>query len=282
MKQKEDQSKEKIIAREQSYSSALVDELRPSGDVLEIGFGLGYIAQKIQNYQPKSYTVIEHNPQIAKEAKAWASQQKNVLVIEDSWQAVLPKLKVFDSIFYNNDSDSNLEALKNLSPKEVKQTANQAKEMLTLLEKQFSQLNKQFSDQEINNFYEKIGQFNLHELPEFFKTLKDKGCISDKQYEQVLKKYTAADKRAPRHQTADQTLDPMLSFLEESLEKHMRKGSRFSSFLRETTSKYDDPHFFERIIENPKLQYTEKLISVEVAKDQPSESLLIMTVEKLA
>ena len=35
---------------EKSYMENLVDQLNPVGDVLEIGFGLGYSANQIQKY----------------------------------------------------------------------------------------------------------------------------------------------------------------------------------------------------------------------------------------
>ena len=51
-----------MMAWEKPYMEACVDALKPSGDVLEIGFGLGYSATQIQKYSPKSHTIIECDP----------------------------------------------------------------------------------------------------------------------------------------------------------------------------------------------------------------------------
>ena len=44
---------------EKPYMEASIDILKPTGHVLEIGFGCGYSATQIMKYKPKSYTVIE-------------------------------------------------------------------------------------------------------------------------------------------------------------------------------------------------------------------------------
>ena len=43
----------------------------------------------------------------------------------------------------------------------------------------------------------------------------------------------------------------------------MRPGSRFSCYLSDPTSKYQDPIFVEKIITNPFLDYEEKEIEVD-------------------
>ena len=43
---------------EKPYMEALIDNLKPTGDVLEIGFGLVYNTNKIQSYYINSYTFI--------------------------------------------------------------------------------------------------------------------------------------------------------------------------------------------------------------------------------
>ena len=47
---------------EKPYMNKCIDYIQPCGDVLEIGFGLGYSARKICSYPIKSYTVIECEP----------------------------------------------------------------------------------------------------------------------------------------------------------------------------------------------------------------------------
>ena len=62
---------------EKPYMKALIKKLNPKGDVLEIGFGLGYSANEIQKYKIKSHTIIEADPTILKILK---SGRRNSLI----------------------------------------------------------------------------------------------------------------------------------------------------------------------------------------------------------
>lgn len=88
---------------EKPYINALIENLNPSGDVLEIGFGLGYSADAIQKFNIKSHTIVEDNPEVLKKLKEWALNQKHhVNIIEGCWQDVLPTLGKFDSVFFDD------------------------------------------------------------------------------------------------------------------------------------------------------------------------------------
>ena len=67
-----------------------------------------------------------------------------------------------------------------------------------------------------------------------------------------------------------------LLFLEQCLTNHMRKGSRFSCFLSDPTSKYHDKVWFEKIITNPFLDYEERRIPV----DGHTHEALVITITK--
>jgi predicted O-methyltransferase YrrM len=86
------------------YMKALIEELNPKGDVLEIGFGLGYSATFIQEHKPKSHTIIECHPTVIKEAKVWAKDypDSDIRIIEGPWQDTLETLGVFDEIFLDD------------------------------------------------------------------------------------------------------------------------------------------------------------------------------------
>ena len=86
---------------EKPYMQACIDALKPRGDVLEVGFGCGYSATHIQTYHPKSHTIIEYHPVIAQRAREWAKDYSHVTIIEDTWQHALPRLGVFDCIFFD-------------------------------------------------------------------------------------------------------------------------------------------------------------------------------------
>ena len=88
---------------EKSYMENLVDQLNPVGDVLEIGFGLGYSANQIQKYNINTHTIIESDPKVIEKAKKWAlNQNKPVFIIEGLWQDCLSDLDTFDSFFLDD------------------------------------------------------------------------------------------------------------------------------------------------------------------------------------
>lgn len=87
---------------EKPYMEAIIDEIKPTGDVLEIGFGCGYSATRIQHYKPKSHTIIECDLEVIKQAKAWAQNYKNITIIENTWQKSLHTVGNFDFIFLDD------------------------------------------------------------------------------------------------------------------------------------------------------------------------------------
>ena len=87
---------------EKPYMEACIDAMRPSGDVLEVGFGLGYASTRIQHYKPKSHTIIECDPVVAKRAREWAKEYSDVTIVEKTWQEALPELGQFDAIFFDD------------------------------------------------------------------------------------------------------------------------------------------------------------------------------------
>ena len=88
---------------EKPYMEALVKKLNPSGDVLEIGFGLGYSADAIQRYDINSHTIIECDPVVLEKAYEWAKKQKHkVTIVEGKWQEELGALGRFDSFFFDD------------------------------------------------------------------------------------------------------------------------------------------------------------------------------------
>jgi guanidinoacetate N-methyltransferase len=88
---------------EKPYMSALIERLNPSGDVLEVGFGLGYSATEIQKYDIKTHTIIENNPVVLEELKKWAKKQPHqVNVVSGDWQTTLRTLSKFDAVFFDD------------------------------------------------------------------------------------------------------------------------------------------------------------------------------------
>tara|TARA_R100000315_G_C5213356_1_gene127021 strand:- start:134 stop:970 length:837 start_codon:yes stop_codon:yes gene_type:complete len=89
---------------EKPYMEACIDELKPTGDVLEIGFGMAYSATQIQKYKPKSHTIIECNPTVIEKAKKWAEgyPDSDIRIVEGTWQEKTETLGVFDQIFFDD------------------------------------------------------------------------------------------------------------------------------------------------------------------------------------
>ena len=86
---------------ENPYMKKLVENLKPKGNVLEIGFGLGYSSSEIQKYNIKSHTIIE--PAVIEDLKSWSKKQKHkVNIVKGYWQKELKNLGKFDSIFFDD------------------------------------------------------------------------------------------------------------------------------------------------------------------------------------
>tara|TARA_R100000458_G_C8252317_1_gene229011 strand:+ start:755 stop:1393 length:639 start_codon:yes stop_codon:yes gene_type:complete len=100
-----DSNNEQVMMEwEKSYMEACIEKLQPRGDVLEIGFGMGYSATAIQKYNPKSYTIVECDPVVIKKCKLWAKDYSNINIIESRWQDVIctSRLNNYDEIFFDD------------------------------------------------------------------------------------------------------------------------------------------------------------------------------------
>lgn len=261
------------------YSRALIDHLNPTGDVLEIGFGFGFAAERIEELHPKSHTIIESDPVTAINAKKWAEQHPGSRIIEGDWKETLKDLGQFNAIFYNGDlmAKDEITIMNFLFPEESIRQSKESKKLRDLLEEQISQAKKQFSDQDIEDFYQKTGRFFREELPFFFKQLKENGNISNAQYENALKKYPLSGENEPQELPVQK--ENLILLIEDCLKNHMAPGCRFSSFLSSQTSKYEDATFFDAIITNPHLHYKEVSAPIQVS-DKTREGLLPL-VEKI-
>ena len=100
---------------EKPYMEKCIELLEPSGDVLEIGFGLGYSANKICSYDITSYTVIECSPVVWEKIEEFKTEisifkpDLSINVIKGRWQDVLSCAKVYDSIFFDDYIINNFE-----------------------------------------------------------------------------------------------------------------------------------------------------------------------------
>ena len=93
-----------------------------SGDVLEIGFGMGICSDYIQSQGVNSHTIIEIHPQIIERLNAWASDKSNVTVIEGDWNSV-SGLSTYDGIFIDTYGDDSWANFKNFALAKAKSGA---------------------------------------------------------------------------------------------------------------------------------------------------------------
>jgi hypothetical protein len=84
------------------YMKKCIEKLNPFGDVLEVGFGMGYSANEIQKYDIASHTIIECDPVVYEKALDWSKKQKNkTKIIFGKWEDVYKTLGKFDCFFYD-------------------------------------------------------------------------------------------------------------------------------------------------------------------------------------
>lgn len=79
---------------------------KSKGDILDVGFGLGFSANYFLELGVKSYTCIEINEEIYNKAVEWSIGKPNVNIILGDWVDVLPTLtSKFDGIFMDTYGD---------------------------------------------------------------------------------------------------------------------------------------------------------------------------------
>ena len=98
----QDNKHQVMMEWEKPYMEACIDKLQPKGDVLEIGFGMGYSATQIQKYKPKSHTIIEMDPIVIKRLEEWAKDYDNIIIVEGTWQEKINNSGKFDEIFFDD------------------------------------------------------------------------------------------------------------------------------------------------------------------------------------
>lgn len=270
---------------EKPYMEALIKALAPSGDVLEVGFSLWRAGETIQSFHPKSHTIIECEPKALERARSWLKDHPEVRLIEDLWERVLPSLGVYDAIFFNDHIlEGEMEMAK--FQQNGSQLLHRGEALIADLKKQFPEMTTLvYSDKDLEEFYQQVGKGNQEHLSRFFSELKNNKQISEKQYESSVKKYHLQKEASNgMHYDLRKRVDRTFLFLQECLVKHMRKGSRFSGFSLDPTSKYEDPQFFDHILTNPFIDYREEWIDVEVPCSctyYSSDKALVMVIEKM-
>ena len=93
-----------------------------SGDILEIGFGMGICSDYIQSQGVNSHTIIEIHPEIIEKLKIWADDKSNITIIEGDWNSV-SGLSTYDGIFIDTYGDENWSNFKSFALNKAKSGA---------------------------------------------------------------------------------------------------------------------------------------------------------------
>ncbi|CAM9514845.1 unnamed protein product [Phaeothamnion confervicola] len=93
-----------MMAWEEPLMRTCVDSLgiTSKSEVLEIGFGMGFSSERIQEHNPKSHTIIEVAPAVLTRLEIWATDRCGVVIVADWWQSALPSLGRFDCVFFDD------------------------------------------------------------------------------------------------------------------------------------------------------------------------------------
>jgi protein arginine N-methyltransferase 2 len=84
------------------------------GNILEIGYGMGISANYIQSFRPKSHTIVEIHPEIARVASGWGRKQEGVTILQGDWYKIKSQIEErgpYDGIFYDAYGDENEQRL---------------------------------------------------------------------------------------------------------------------------------------------------------------------------
>ena len=93
-----------------------------SGDILEIGFGMGICSDYIQAQGVNSHTIVEIHPEIIEKLKVWADGKSNVTIVEGDWNSV-SGLSTYDGIFIDTYGDDNWSSFKDFALAKAKSGA---------------------------------------------------------------------------------------------------------------------------------------------------------------
>lgn len=238
-----------------------MDQLKPFGNVLEIGFRKEISEELLLQYRPKSLTILDSS-EVQKEAlEKWHELHPTVHCLYGSYKETLSTLGRFDLILIHQDKKKeDLELYHFLFPKKAAKNLTESQKMIQSLEGMMSQVQNRYSDGEVDDFYTKIGYLHPLEMPRFFKKLSANGNISKEQYDRIAQKYDFATLERSRMSSED---DSLIRLLEILIEKQLVVGGRCFFCSTNNSSKYDDPLFFETIITDQRVEYSEKSVQID-------------------
>lgn len=288
---------------EKPYMEACVDSIEPKGDVLEIGFGLGYAANRIQKHKPKSHIIIEPNPEIAENARKWAEKQKGakIEIIEGNWQEALNKLNAFDAIFFDDYALIEPSDVKQLQQnvRQYQQAADQAGQLRNEIAQKLEQFRGvKFTDEDLSEFAKESVQrvaVTVQDVLGFIDNLTEMKNITPKQRDNFLKEFheRAAKNLILRGITNRENMKSSLcricpvghftTFIDACLKSHMKPGARLSAYVGSPDALQTSQLIQDKILSRKDINVKEKAISVDVPPNcqyYEGDKALILTIQK--
>lgn len=241
-----DGSLQVMMEWEKPYMEACIDALTPKGDVLEIGFGLGYSATHIQKYHPKSHTIIECDPTVIQKAQEWAKNYSNIHIIEGYWQDQLKNLGLFDEIFFDDYTPLNAEEVEQIEKNIT--SLKKAEEAMHIVQQELKKMLEESTNQQDHD--------------------KRKDRLEESQ----------------NRQTQFIHSDRLIQFFQDCLDNHMRGGARMSSYIDYTQFKKQINVLEELIALHPGVTYTKKMIPIEVPSNceyYSAQEAVILIISKM-
>lgn len=85
---------------------------RRGGDILNIGYGMGFMDYEIERFNPTSHTIIEIHPDVHNRIiqEGW-HKKKHVNLLFGDWKKYLHDLPKFDGMYFDTWDDSDLKLL---------------------------------------------------------------------------------------------------------------------------------------------------------------------------
>ena len=102
-----DNKKEPVMMTwETPIMQKMADVAVEEGDhVIEMGFGMGILANMIQAKKPASHTIVECHKDILPKLNEWAKDKENVIVVSGKWIDTLSDDTKYDSIIFDTYAD---------------------------------------------------------------------------------------------------------------------------------------------------------------------------------
>ena len=83
-----------------------------TGDILEVGYGMGICADFIQQHPITSHTIVEKDPEVFEKLQDWSKDKPNVKLIKGDWYKNQDKLETYDGIMFDTYADANIRYFK--------------------------------------------------------------------------------------------------------------------------------------------------------------------------